>query len=591
MGNKVDLFAPPTSKELARISKEPDFFAPPSENEIRMAKLAAKGSDGLDAAKIKFQEGATLGFRPAIAGVAGAAGAATGSFDVTEGLPLSERLSKAGSAAKQAFFDARKEAVEEQDRAQAAHPHLSKALNLGGSLLTVPLIPAKGLIGAIKLGSITGLGNAASTATDLKGAVTDIGTGAALGALTFGAAKRVGKGLKALGETRVGQEVKTLGSVLLDFPRKAGIKIGNVLTGVPEKEIETYATQTEKVNQMIANSGGDITAASDQVREKLSKGIQSTKQKLNTQISKALEAAPQDPIIPVSPVLEKLQAFKGKLNPNTQAEAVSQIDEMISTVSKEAKDGLVNVKSLQDIKNFLQEKGQRAFLKGGQIFSPANEAQVAAKQASSETLKILNPLAPEIAAANKQLSQLHRIESSLNKNLIAPGKPEAALLGAGSGANVRNRAMLRRLGEMTGQDALGEAERLAAVKRFGNPSWSPADTTGKSMFRFATGSALGYSAAGPVGAAIGGAMTSPAALKAAINAGQIPLGVIAKLTGGVKSLNDNTVGKLYNFLKTEAGQRALAGMLGNQAEYNPMVNRHIASEPSSNVLERRMKSR
>jgi hypothetical protein len=591
MAGNQDLFAPPSTAEIAQFKKtQSDIFAPPSEAEITAIKKEIP--DALTSAKVKFQEGALLGFRPFVAGLGGAAGAGVGSLDTSTCLPLAERLSQAGSAAKEAFLDARSEATTEQDRAQKAHPYLSTASNLGGSLLTLPLIPAKGIAGAMKVGGITGLGNAASTATDLKGAVTDIGTGVGLGAGAYGAGKLVGAGARKVGETRLGQEVKELGSVLLDLPRKAGIKLSNVLTGVPEKEIQTYATQTEKVNKMISESGGDITAAADAARQKIQAGIQSTKTKLNSQISKAIEAAPVEQSIPVEPILNKLHSFKAKLNTNTQAEAISQIDDMIGVVTREAEtnaDGLVNLKSLQDIKNFLQEKGKQAFLKGGQIFSTAKEAQVAAKQASTEALKILNPLAPEIAAANKQLSHLHFIENNMNRNLIASGKPEAALIAAGSGVNPRNAAVLRRLGEMTGQDALGEAERLAAAKRFGNPSFSPVDVTGKSLMRMATGAAIGYAVDGKEGAFLGGALTSPAALKAAINVGQIPLGVITNLIGKGKAINDKTIGRLYDFLKTDQGKGALIQLMNNRVEYGGAPGRRIASE--SNSVDRRVQSR
>jgi hypothetical protein len=51
------------------------------------------------------------------------------------------------------------------------------------------------------------------------------------------------------------------------------------------------------------------------------------------------------------------------------------------------------------------------------------------------------------------------------------------------------------------------------------------------------------------------------------------------------------IGKLFRFLQTDQGKGVFTQLLNNQAEYSPMVNRRVASEPDSNVVERRLKSR
>ena len=147
----------------------------------------------------------------------------------------------------------------------------------------------------------------------------------------------------------------------------------------------------------------------------------------------------------------------------------------------------------------------------------------------------------KIAEANNSLAKLHNIDDLMNSNLIAPGKPEAALLSAGSGTNLRNANALKSLGEMTGKDMKGDAEKLAAMKFFTNPSLTPVDTTGKAAGRMGlgglAGAGLGHMTGIPgaeiIGATAGASTASPAAMKSIINAGQK---VWQTIGAGVKSI-------------------------------------------------------
>ena len=180
---------------------------------------------------------------------------------------------------------------------------------------------------------------------------------------------------------------------------------------------------------------------------------------------------------------------------------------------------MMSVQDASDVKSFLQDKASSSYRNSGDIFALGKDSAEAAKSAAADARQLINKAAPEVAEANSTLAKLHEIEDKMNLNLIAVGKPEAALLAAGTGGNVRNVKYLQQLGELTGTNMLGEAEKLAAMRTFGKPPLLPMDTTGKTLTRMAVGGGAGSLLGGPVGAAVGAGLSSPATLKAAIDAG------------------------------------------------------------------------
>lgn len=321
----------------------------------------------------------------------------------------------------------------------------------------------------------------------------------------------------------------------------AARKLGSLVSGVDESLIQNYAKRTDEVNQLIKESGGDITAAADTVRNELSSGIQSAKSKLNAQISRTLESAAPKAAIEVQPIIDRLTAARAKLNPNFKSGAISEIDEIIASIRKEAKRGKVNVASLYQIKQFLNEASATAYNKGGQIFTRAGEAARAAKDAAGDVREMLKPVAGAISEADTQLSKLHSIERRLNKNLLTAGKPDAALIAAGSGANARNAANLRTLERISGVPITQRAKDLATAKVFANPSLAPTDFTGKAAARVLVAGGVGNAVAGPVGAAIGAGLASPMAVKVATNAVNIGKGVAKQLPNAPKFVRENPV--------------------------------------------------
>lgn len=298
----------------------------------------------------------------------------------------------------------------------------------------------------------------------------------------------------------------------------AARKISSNLTGVDESLIQNYSNKTDEINKLIKQSGGDMTALADQARTELSSGIQKAKSNINAKISKAFENVDPNTVVSVKPILEKLNAAKNALNPNYKAAAISEIDEIINSISNEAKEGTVSLSSLYQTKQFLNENAKSAYNKGGQIFTRASESARAAKDAANSARDMLKEFSPEISEADSFLTKLHQIEGRLNKNLLTPGKPDIALFTAGSGANPRNASTLRELEKISKVPVMQKALDLATAKEFAKPSFLATDSTGKTLTRMAAGAGAGYLIDGERGAVLGGALSSPMALKTGINA-------------------------------------------------------------------------
>lgn len=404
----------------------------------------------------------------------------------------------------------------------------------------------------IPAGTVPRLAKAATALAEGKGlgfaaarTALSAGQGAAMSAMdrkegeSWGdTADRMKSGAKLSGGIQIAAEAVPYVGKALGWSAR---KLSSATSGIDENLIQNYSNRTDEVNQLIKENGGDITAAADQVRSELASGIQSAKRKLNGQISAALDQAAPETSVSVQPIIERLEAAKSKLNPNFKAGAIADIDDMIAAIKSEAKDGSVGVSSLYQIKQFLNEGSASAYNKGGQIFTRAGEAARAAKDAAGQAREMLKPVASAISEADAQLSKLHAIERRLNKNLLAAGKPDGALMAAGSGANPRNAANLRELERISGVPVSQRARDLATAREFANPSLLPVGSTGKVVGRMAVGAGLGYMADGNEGAAIGSALASPMALKVGINALSAGRQIAGHLPNVARTIRQNPV--------------------------------------------------
>lgn len=392
---------------------------------------------------------------------------------------------------------------------------------------TPPLVLPVGALGVLGKGAValsegSGLGYAAGRTA------LSAGQGAVMSALDGKEGEswqdkidRAKSGATLSGGIQAAAESVPVVGKALGYVAKKG---GEALTGIAPDLIENFAKRTDQVNALIKRTGGNITAMADDVRAELSSGIQKAKGTLNGKISAALEAASPEATIPAQSIIDKLESAKANLNPNFKKDAIVDLDQMISNINDQAKGGMLSPKGLFETKQYLNAESKGAYNKGGQIFVRTTDAARAAKNAASIARDAIREHIPEISEADAQLSRMHAIEGRLNKNLLAPGTPEGALMAAGSGANPRNAANLKALEDISGVDASQKAKDLATAREFASPGLIPKDFTGKSMARLAVGAGIGGavdSGDRTHGALIGATLASPMALKGVINAANV----------------------------------------------------------------------
>lgn len=344
-------------------------------------------------------------------------------------------------------------------------------------------------------------------------AVEDIGLAGGEGALSQAAGNTIG----LLGK---GAAKSKLGKYAIDKVGGGLAMAGEALSGIPKKALETYAKYAPEVAQMGKASGGDAQLAADMLRKKWNSAIKFTKDSLGKQLEKGLEDN-AGKNIKVGPILNSLDNEISKLHPVYDKGVIAQINEVKSMISGQAKKGILPLKEAHATKKYLQGVADSAYESGGQIFNYAKGTAKAAKGGAAVARKSINEAAGDVAAANNGFANLHNIESVMNRNLLKEGETAASLAGAGSGANAKNISVLKRLGKATGQDMLGDAEKLYASEQFGGGlGLLPVGTTGKTLTRIAVGSGVGGAIDGKEGAAVGAALSSPLAMKALIRSGR-----------------------------------------------------------------------
>ena len=467
-----------------------------------------------------------FGTRPFVAGVGGGIGNAIGMDNSDMG--LAERIKAIPGNFQSGFKTARADALAEEADLAQRRPGLSTAYDVGGAVLTAPLVAGKALQGIRAGGIMSGAGQAAKVGAGL-GAAEALGHAENSGEAieTIGKGALIGAGAQ-VGANAVAKAAPVVGRALA----KGAKKIASGLTGIDEKVISTYAQRADQVKSMIKNSGGEISEAADQVRRGITKDIQVTRQKLGNQIGKALDGY-EGVLADGKPILQSLDDTISKVGEVTARFRPDEINELKNLRDLVAKslldDGMIQLKTLSAVKEELQAIAKPSYMNGAMIFPKGDLAAKAAKGAAGEARRILNQAAPEIRHANEQLSKLHRIEELINKNLIREGKPESALIAAGGG-NDRNAKLLGAIDQITGGTAVKQAENLAAARTFGNPQLLPQDFTGKSVSRMLAGGGAGTLLGGPVGGAVGTALTSPLGLKYGIETTRF-IERLAKATG------------------------------------------------------------
>lgn len=521
------------------------------------------------AARAGIEQFLGLGFAPAAAGLGAGLGSVSGEFEKKiNGEGLADRLRRSIKSFSPAYDEGRKERIALEDQALVDQPGAFRAGNAVGMIATLPATAVRTAKGAIGLGALMGAGNAASTAESAEEAAAKTIEGAGIGLAAQGLSRGLEMAAPAI-KKGLGKATSWIG----DKVSKGAVKAGSALTGVAEQDIKTFAKNADEIAQMAKSTDSNVAEAADQIRQKFSNSINKTRDSLNNQISSALKQSTNS--VDAEPILKAIESQKSKLNPKLYQKEISQIDDLMNSVKSLSKDGKISSSEAHELKQYLQDRASSAYRNSADPASLGTEAAKAAKGGAAIARKLINTVEPEVAAANNQLAKIHAITDKMNMNLLNMGKPESALLAAGSGGNVRNAKALTELGKITNSDMIGEAQKLSAMRTFGNPQLLPIDTTGKAVARMATGGGIGTLMGGPLGAAVGSAMTSPAALKAAIVSGKVSKRVLEKMLNRPIEMTQAGLTSALNSLSPAQLNAALTQSLATDNNRSDAINRRL----------------
>lgn len=340
-----------------------------------------------------------------------------------------------------------------------------------------------------------------------------------------------------------------------DIPLTVAAKFGSAVTGLSEDSIKNYAKRADEVEKVIKSSGGDIAGRAQEFKASVLGDLKAAKNKAGKQIEEAIGGVPGSSVASIDPkpIFEALQSAKSKLDDVYDAQAIRLIDDFEENIRKNTADGLISLQKLQNTKNYLQEHSSNVFKNSGQIFNATEpqmrKAALAANNARFEARKMLDELGPkELKEANGQLAELHRLEDGLNSIKVLSDKAHPnALFRAGSGADTRGSALLRRIEKITGRDVTQGAKDLSTARDFVSPGLLPMSSGGT------TSTSRTLLGAGGIRQALQG----PAALKAAIQVGRFPLVILDRIGAGKATLNDAAITGIYETLRSPSGQKIL----------------------------------
>jgi hypothetical protein len=548
-----NIFSPPSADEIKAL-KSSDLFAPPSASELKPVKSSA-GSPSAAGVLESFGAGVAKVSPESLAGIQAAAEPAmTGLLNLVGGAQnkkAADVLSKLGiSDPSVKDFKGRKaENVARQEQFKKDFPMAQTVADIAGQITgggaLGAAIPAVSLAGKGLIGGARALAPAAGAAAAMGAIRPESEYGGISEPIDFGK-----RGQAALTDAAFMSAFSAVPAVL--GAAKKGLKsVSSSLSGVTPQEMETFAARTEQVKDLYNRGGKDFQAIADEIRDNTLGQVRVKKAQLNSQIENALESASPEKIVAVQPFIDALESYKGKISPKLAAKDYAKLIEAQQAIAETAGEtGLLSLKELKQTTEFLQDLASAAYTQPG-LVNNADRVSKFAKSIARDARKVLNQVSPEIADANNQLSLLHKIDDSLTRNVLKEGATTGTLFAAGSGVNKTQAKLLQKLDEAVGSNALQSAQDMAAARTFLGSGMTgaspfPMQSTGRSLL----GTGLGYALGGPTGAAVAGGLSSPLAIRTAIegvNLGSPLFKKITELTGA----NPQVAGSIMNVLRGE----------------------------------------
>jgi hypothetical protein len=307
-------------------------------------------------------------------------------------------------------------------------------------------------------------------------------------------------------------------------------KTVSAFSSIPEKAIETYIDRpgaVKNIGQLSEETA--LQEAADDLRRRASVSISEFKNDRNSEIGYIL-AEKGNKLVDVSGIKKIAEESLAKLDPRLDAHRklaeniTSQLDQLSSLiVNPKEKYPYAKAVDVHNLKQVLQDSAD--YIAANNPMNKDDIASTTIRRMASRAKQAVESVAPEIKTTNQQLSQLHRINRNINKNLISPEKTAASVFGVGSGQNQQAIKQMRKLEDLIGFPYVEQAQNIVSAQYFNKPSLLPTISTGRAMLPMSIG---GYQAAdqalqGNIGPAIGGAALaatgSPMAIKAGMDIG------------------------------------------------------------------------
>lgn len=299
-------------------------------------------------------------------------------------------------------------------------------------------------------------------------------------------------------------------------------KAASNLSMIPEKVLETYWKRPEEVAKIPMDVESPIAQAVQAFRERtndLKKQFMSVR---NAKIAESLQQKGSQ-LVDIEPIAKIYEDALTKGTKKYGAEARGRIQEQLDILRNaanqngqlEASEVFQMTKDLDQMANYMPASQE---LKQAKDF-----ADVTFMRAAGRARQITGRVLPEAREAMKEIAPLRRVgQNRPILNILDVNKPYAPLMGVGTGQNQQNIMNLRKLGNILGEDLVGQAENIAAAQYMGNASIVPNVQTGaRNAVMGGLTSALGFEAAGMTGAAIPAlgmaAFSSPLVVKKTID--------------------------------------------------------------------------
>lgn len=183
------------AEKIAIIQSKLSSFSPDQLASLNKKIESINQSDTLQDTKTGVETGATLGARPFVAGLGGAAGGFIGSLEA------GDSFGKAIKTGKESFSQARMEAQQQQEKAAERSPKAYTAANIISSLPALALIPGTSFQAAARMGAASGVGEALGQSEDLKQGIEMTAGGVAAGLAGEGLVRGGAKAIKAITPT------------------------------------------------------------------------------------------------------------------------------------------------------------------------------------------------------------------------------------------------------------------------------------------------------------------------------------------------------------------------------------------------------